>query len=316
MDANIFDIYRGTTHDGPGIRDTVFFKGCPLACTWCHNPEGISFSQQVWWEKANCIGCFSCIQSCPQQAIHPETDGLIIDSSKCIACQSCVESCPSKAMQAVSKPYSVSELIKELERDKIYFEQFGGGVTASGGECMMQSNFLAELFKQLHIRGITTAIDTSGEAPYEAFKKVLPYTDYVLYDLKLFDPDLHKQHTGVTNKRILSNFQQLLKDQESGAYHFSIWVRTPLIPFATADSKNIQFLAKLLLPHLGIHIERWELCAFNNTCTPKYRKLQKDWVYAETKLLTRTEAEVLRDIAISSGCDPERVVLTGILTDK
>lgn len=316
MTANVFDLYRGTTHDGPGMRDTVFFKGCPLACKWCHNPEGISFSRQVWWEGTRCIGCGSCAQTCPQSALRAGPDGISIDPDRCVACMKCVETCPAKALQAIGRSYTPDQLAAELEKDIDYFRQFGGGVTASGGECMAQSAFVAELFARLQSRGITTAADTSGEAAYSAFRKILPHTDYILYDLKLMDAELHRQYTGADNHRILENFRQLCRDRQSGAYSFSIWVRTPLIPGATATEENIRAIARFLKPFLGTAVSRWEMCAFNNACAPKYRKLHKSWSYSELPLLSQATGNRLRSAAVEEGCDPSLVFLTGILSDR
>lgn len=314
MTGHIFDIYRGTTHDGPGIRDSVFFQGCPLACRWCHNPEGISFSQQVWWEARDCIGCLSCVSACPQGAIVAGAGGIEVRRDRCVACLECVRGCPSTALRQVCREYSVEDLVREVTRDMDYYRQFGGGITASGGECLMQRDFLEAFFRELKALGIHTAVDTSGQVPWQAFEKVLDVTDHVLYDLKLWDPELHREYTGQDNRLILDNFLRLVQAVREGSWQGQIWVRTPLIPGATATAENIVAIAAFLAPCLGREVSRWEMCSFNNACTPKYRKLGQSWPYAERPLLSQEAGQALRAKALEAGCDGSRVILTGILT--
>ena len=309
----VFDIYRGTTHDGPGMRDTVFLKGCPLHCEWCHNPEGISPHQEIWWEQSKCIGCAACVDSCENAALSIDHDGIHISRKACISCLKCVSVCPSRAMQSIRKEYSVQDLMDELLKDEIYYRTGSGGVTVSGGECMLQPDFIEELLKQLREKGINTAVDTCGYVPYSFFERVLPFTDYVLYDLKIADPIKHKKYTGVDNELILKNFYSLISDIASNQIPSKIWIRTPLIPNATATKENIQSIAALIAPHLGKEIARWEMCAFNNACSTKYRRLSRDWMYFGETHIAQSFAESLRSIAISKGCSADKVILTGIL---
>lgn len=310
--ATVFDIFRGTTHDGPGLRDTVFFKGCPLRCGWCHNPEGILPTQQIWWEENRCIGCATCKNACSHHAIS-FGEGLQINHDKCKLCLACTQSCPTRALQPIAKKYTVTTLKEELLRDSDYYTQFHGGVTASGGECTMQHEFVAELFQSLHQDEINTALDTCGYAPYTVFKELLPHTDYILYDIKLLDCQLHKQFTGVDNHLILDNIKKIIRDIRAGHFASKIWIRTPLIPDATATRENIAAIADFLAPYLGDVIERWEMCAFNNACTSKYRKLSKNWSYGEKVLLQESFAEELRQTALNQGIDSQHIILTGIL---
>lgn len=310
--ARIFDIYRGTTHDGPGLRSTVFFAGCPLHCSWCHNPEGIPTANQVWWQEKSCIGCELCLQACPHGAKIATPEG-ILTATHCARCGACVLACPTGATSFVWKEWELDELIKEVSRDKAYYERTGGGVTASGGECMLQADFLNEFFSELHRRGISTALDTCGEISWEHFERILPHTDIVLYDLKLMNNELHRKYTGVDNSRILENLRRLSLYAEQT--NLRLWIRTPLIPGATASQENLQAAAEFIVHELKGTVERWELCAFNNHCLSKYERLHLSWKYAQTKLLSQDEVRRLRQTALACGLGDDHVVVTGMLTE-
>lgn len=313
--ASIFDIYRGTTHDGPGLRSTVFFKGCPLACEWCHNPEGISPRQQVWWDSRTCIGCMLCHKACKTGANIVSEKGFIIDDNLCERCGACVKVCPAKAMTFVSKEWTLEKLIDEVMRDKTYYDKTGGGVTASGGECMLQSRFLAGFFRELHSRGINTAVDTCGMVSYDKFEEVLPHTDYVLYDLKLWDNSLHEKFTKQGNKLIIENLRRIAESIAAGTIPSDLWIRTPLIPGATATAGNIAAIGRFISEELHGTVTRWELCAFNNSCMTKYERLNLPWTYNDTPLIDRNTVEAMRQAAISSGVSEDLVVVTGIISE-
>ncbi len=187
--CSVIEINRGTTHDGPGMRTTVFFKGCPLHCAWCQNPEGIDHAQGKWWDERKCIGCLSCLEACPNDAISSLETGIRTDRAKCQVCGACVEACPSGAMAFTGREWTLSGLVREVLKDRDYHEAFGGGVTVSGGEPLGQYPFVREFLKALKAEGVHTALDTCGYAPVEAFDAVLPYSDHVLFDLKLLDPE-------------------------------------------------------------------------------------------------------------------------------
>ncbi len=204
----ISDIQRFCMHDGPGIRTTVFFKGCPLRCAWCHNPETQSDKKELLFYENKCIGCGIC-GACGNVA--------------CTACGECAENCPTGAREVVGKEYTAQELYNEIRKD-IAFYGDKGGVTFSGGECMLQIEPLTQVLKMCKKNGIHTAVDTAGYVPFENFEKILPFTDLFLYDVKIFDSAKHKQYTGVDNARILSNLKRLF---EAGA---RIWIRIPIIP--------------------------------------------------------------------------------------
>ena len=199
--GTILRIQRMSTEDGPGIRSTVFFKGCPLTCIWCHNPESISPRPQVHWVKSRCIGCRGCIEACPKGALAFGDNGITINRVQCDSCSECVQACPSTAMEAYGEVFSADDLVREVIKDKVYFQKSGGGVTLSGGEPTMQPVFTKELLSSLKQKGVNTALDTCGQCSWETLEALLPQADLVLYDLKEIDPENHKRFTGITNKR-------------------------------------------------------------------------------------------------------------------
>ncbi|WP_195276824.1 glycyl-radical enzyme activating protein [Anaerotruncus rubiinfantis] len=311
----IFDLYRGTTHDGPGLRSTVFFKGCPLSCAWCHNPEGIPFKRAVWWDGRTCIGCGLCHEACPYGANEMKEQGIVIDREKCRACGACVKACPAQAMTFIGEDWELEKLVRELLKDKTYYDQTGGGVTASGGEALMQADFVAALFVRLHEAGVTTALDTCGLAGWDALEKVLPHTDYVLYDLKILDGAAHKQFTGADNAAILEHAKRIAQGIADGVWNAQMWIRTPLIPGATATEENLSEIGRFIAGHLLPAVTRWELCAFNNSCINKYEKLGGEWSYSDVKLIGSAQAEKLREAALLGGCSPEMVFVTGLVAE-
>ncbi len=209
LTGTILHLQRLSTEDGPGIRTTVFYKGCPLSCHWCHNPESISIKPQVQWMKVHCIGCHTCIEVCPQHGLSAQPDGIHRDLEVCTACGTCVEDCPSNAMEMLGKKVEIDELVTELLKDRAYFEKSGGGVTLSGGEPTLQPAFTLELLRSLKERGIQTALDTCGLCSPETLSELLPFVDVLLYDLKLADSVQHREWTGVGNERILENLKRV-----------------------------------------------------------------------------------------------------------
>ena len=296
----ILNIQRMSTEDGPGLRTTLFVKGCPLSCAWCHNPESLSPLPQIEWLGEGCIGCGTCVATCPLQALTLTGDGLLIDRSLCDLCLRCVEACPTRALESRGEDQTVDELFAELIKDAAYFGA-GGGITLSGGEILAQAMEAADLLKRFKEAGIHTAIDTSGLCSREALDRILPWTDLVLYDLKLADSQAHKRWTGVGNERILDNFRHLLSRQNELGY--VIWVRTPIIPGATDSDDNIRALAEIV----GDRIEVWELCAFNNLCADKYERLGAgSWQFAGVPLMTGDRMRELEELAREAGCPQAR----------
>lgn len=300
----ILNFQRMSTEDGPGLRTTLFVKGCPLKCAWCHNPESISPQSHIEWNGAHCIGCRSCVGVCPTGAVIPGADGIVIDKEKCTLCFHCVDECPALALERKGLEMSVDEVFAELIKDRAYFGA-EGGVTLSGGEITMQYAEAEKLLKKLNDAGIHTAIDTCGLCKREALDALLPYTKLVLYDLKLADSAEHRRWTGADNAVILENFEYLCKLRASGAADFGLWVRTPIIPGATDSVENVAAIAKIV----GKRADRWELCAFNNLCRSKYERLGADWPFRASPLMTRGEMEQLT--AAARAADAENVCWTG-----
>lgn len=256
LKATIFDIQRTSFVDGPGIRSTVFFKGCNLSCAWCHNPESQSFKPQMMFYKDKCKGCGKCKEVCPH---HFENCGL---------CGKCTVYCPANARKVCGKEYSVDEVLAEVMKDKAFYDNSGGGVTFSGGECMLQIGFLAEILKKCKENGIHTAVDTAGHIPFESFEKILPYTDLFLYDIKLFDSQKHKQYVGVGNELIFENLKKLF---ESNA---KIWIRIPVIPEVNDSIEEMKKIKKFL-DSCGTP-EKVELLPYHAMGENKYCAIGKD----------------------------------------
>ncbi|MEA4812760.1 MAG: glycyl-radical enzyme activating protein [Anaerolineaceae bacterium] len=308
--ALILNLQRLSTEDGPGLRTTIFFKGCPLRCEWCHNPESIDPKPQIHWLSNRCIGDRACISACPRQALGIGQIGQTeINRSVCTGCGTCAEACPGGAIEKLGKETSLEELLIELRKDRAYFTQ-EGGVTASGGEPMLQSAFVAELFKQLKAEGFHTALDTSGAYSLQRLEQILPHTDLVLYDLKLIDPQESLTFTGMRNELILENLKALTARIRQGAA-VKLWIRTPLIPSATATEANLNGIARWLEENAADVVERWEICAFNNLCADKYSRLGMEWRYKSQPLFNQEALEHFQDLARAHYLNPDRVSVTG-----
>ncbi|MBO5670856.1 MAG: glycyl-radical enzyme activating protein, partial [Clostridia bacterium] len=205
--ALVVDIKRMAIHDGDGIRTTVFLKGCPLKCVWCHNPESIGFEPQLAYYQNKCIGCGECVSACPVAAHTMSESGHAFDSTSCLACRRCTEVCLGGALTLFGREMTVDELMPLLLEDRAFYENSGGGVTLSGGECLSQAAFCRELLRRLKEEGIHTAVDTCGCVPRAVLDEVIPYTDIFLYDVKAVDDAVHKRCTGRSNASILENLR-------------------------------------------------------------------------------------------------------------
>lgn len=264
----IFNIQRFSLHDGPGIRTTIFFKGCPLSCLWCQNPEGISAEKVIFRHTDRCIGCGECVAVCAEGALEMSDTVPVLDRLKCSLCMKCSEVCPTGALEAAGKMISVKPLVEEVLKDRIVFEESGGGVTVSGGEPLMQPEFLTELLKALKLENIHTAVETSGLASWKSFESVLNYTDLFIYDLKLVDAELCKKFLGVNGNIVIINLDQLHK---SGA---KIMVRMPIIPTVNDTRLCLNQAAESLLK---IGITELELLPYHKLGSAKYEKLGLDY---------------------------------------
>ena len=244
MTGRVFDIKRYSIHDGPGIRTTVFLKGCSLRCLWCHNPESIDPGPNLMYWPSRCSRCYSCLNACPKEALAKDAAGaVVIDRAKCDLCGKCAEACLYDAMQFVGREMSVEDVLGEAEKDKIFYDQSGGGVTLSGGDPFVQAGFAEALLDGCRARGIRTAVDTAGFANNGVLDRLAPKADLILYDLKSMDDDRHKEFTGVSNAPVLDNLKRL------AAGRTEIWVRIPLVAGVNDDDDNIrrtiEFLSSL-----------------------------------------------------------------------
>lgn len=308
--GTILHLQRLSTEDGPGIRTTVFFKGCPLHCAWCHNPESISPQPQVQWLEQRCIGCGGCLKACPHGALHRNSNGLARDRAVCQVCGTCVETCPANAQELLGQRVSADALVKELLKDRAYYEKSGGGVTLSGGEPSLQGGFALDLLRGLRAQGVSTALDTCGLCSRETLEQLAEVSDLILYDVKLIDPQAHRRLTGASNERILENLRWL--GEFLGQHpEKKLWVRTPLIPGVTATPENLGAIGAWLADQMGDQVERWELCAFNNLCRDKYRRLDMQWDFAETGLMSASDLAQAGNWARATGFAPDRVFVTG-----
>jgi pyruvate formate lyase activating enzyme len=267
MNSGIFfDIKRYSINDGPGIRVTVFLKGCPLSCVWCHNPESISPKVQKMYSQSKCIGCSDCVEHCPENALTLTTEGIITQVEACTLCGICADVCPTKAMEMTGKLDTVDNIMKMIERETVFMDQSEGGVTFSGGEPLRQSEFLIELLDACGRNGIHRTVDTSGFANTETLLEVAKRTDHFLYDLKMMNSEKHKKYTGVPNEKILSNLKILA---ETGA---SINIRIPFIKGVNSDNENMEETA-IFIAGLSGEKKIVNLLPYHNIMTKKYQKL-------------------------------------------
>lgn len=268
----VFDIRKFSIHDGPGIRTTVFFKGCPLACMWCHNPEGQSYEPELVERRSRCINCGTCLLACPEGGIHLVEGYPATDRQMCVLCGTCVEDCPSEARQIAGRRMSAAQVMEQIERDLPFYESSGGGVTFSGGEPLAQSDFLLELLIACRALDLHTTLDTSGYAPWHELEKVREYVDLFLYDLKIADGQAHLRYTGVSNQQIVQNLRALSSNGHR------IIVRVPVVPGITDSHQNMAAIGRLASDMNTI--ERIDLLPYHPSAEGKYTRLGMDYELA------------------------------------
>jgi len=291
--AIITDIQFMSTEDGPGIRSTVFMKGCPMRCLWCQNPETFSMEPELFHDALRCIDCGTCLQVCPQGALRRGERGLVFGSS-CRRCLQCVENCPARAIRVFGEEVGVDELLTELIRDKPFYRHSGGGVTFSGGECLLQHRFLLAALSALRSEDIHVCIDTAGCVSPQVFKDVAGEADLVLYDLKTIDREKHKLFTGASNEVILENAAWL------GGSGIPFRIRVPIIPGYTSGEEDIKAMAHFIRDEVG-PVERIDLLGYNSLCVADYERLGVDYQLKEVPRVTEEAMVRLQEIMIGSG---------------
>jgi len=313
IEATVSEIQSLSTHDGPGMRTTIFFKGCSLNCVWCHNPETIKSQPEVVWEAAKCIGCRECEAVCPEKAISfSEPPSYIIDNALCNNCGLCVAGCPSHALKTIGDKYTVDDLFNRILSDEKFIKRSNGGVTFSGGEPTLHYRFIKELSEKLKAENFHLSLDTCGMSKREAYEELLPFIDLVLFDIKEMDTHKHKTFTGAGNEVILNNLKAIGKIIKDKSLKTKVWVRTPIIPGMTDSAENISAIGEFLSIEMSGIVERWELLAFNKMCSDKYRKLGLKWILEEKELLLKRVAiDLLKQAKIASK-DSCEVVLSGL----
>lgn len=287
---HITNIQKFSIHDGDGIRTTVFFKGCPVKCQWCHNPETQRYEKETMFDAAKCVSCGTCAKICPNGAIEMKGGIPELDKSKCTFCGKCTIYCPKDIREVVGKDYDVKSLITELKKDIMFYEDSGGGVTLSGGEVMaMDLDYILQIAKALKKEDITLTIDTCGFAPYEKFEAILPYVNTFLYDVKVMDPELHKKYIGVDNSLILDNLVRLA---HAGA---RIYIRIPTIKGVSGTVDNMQKTIDFIKEN-DIHPAQVNLLPYHDTGGHKYAKIGRTYEGKELEAPDQDEMEVYVDM--------------------
>ena len=286
--GTVFNIMRYCLHDGPGIRTIVFLKGCPLRCWWCHNPEGQDRQPEIAFRESRCIRCGNCYALCAQGAVGKINDRYIILEEKCIQCGKCVDVCYAEAREIAGKEMTVVEVMQEVEKDRVFYDESGGGVTFSGGEPLMQHDFLMGLLQLSRARGIHTAVETAGYTSPEILKRISTWTNLFLYDVKVIDDKRHRDFTGVSNELILENLKGL------SSWGADVIVRVPLIPGVSDDEENVRSLGGFLTQSTSI--KEVHLLPFHKTGKEKYERLRKPSHAWPEEPLSTERAEVLAAI--------------------
>lgn len=271
----VFDIKRFSIHDGPGIRTTVFLKGCPLHCPWCHNPESQDTKPDVMLRPGRCIGCEACIEVCPEHAISTSEAGTVItDRELCVRCGTCTDTCYAEARERIGEELTVNEVMDKVESDLSFYDESGGGITLSGGEPLMQKEFALELLKECRRKDIHTAVDTSGAVSWKVFDRVRLHTDLFLYDLKHMDSDVHRETTGVSNHRILENLRRL---SELGN---DIVLRFAVIPGVNDSEENIRMTGEFAAGLPRRHPV--SILPYHAAAADKYKRLNQSYTLGDT----------------------------------
>ncbi len=292
LQACIFNIQKFSLNDGPGIRTVVFFKGCPLACLWCSNPESQSVSQQAAWEEEKCVRCMRCVHACKQSAVKYLEDRMIFDEKICVGCFQCVKACPQGALLVQGELMTLTKVLEEIMKDIDFYEESGGGVTLSGGEVLDQAEFAIALLKELQARQIHTACETTGYADEGTFTSLIEHIDLILFDLKHYDNEKHVAVTKVSNEPILRNLKlALAKGKE-------IVIRIPVIPGINDALKDAQGFCDLLKK---IGAKKVNLLPFHQFGQKKYSLLGKEYQCKNLKQLHEEDLVAYHEVFLQNG---------------
>lgn len=293
MRGSIFNIQRYSIHDGPGIRTTVFFKGCPLKCQWCHNPESQKQEKEIMIYPNKCIGCGFCVKACKTGALTFENGIINFNKNLCKNCGECCDACPTSARTVVGDYIEVQELLKEIKKDEVFYEESHGGVTFSGGEPLSQGEFLEDILKRCKEEGIHTTVDTSGYGSEDTIRRIVPYVDLFLYDLKSMDDSIHKKYIGVSNKVILGNLKLI------GELGGNIFIRIPLIPGVNDWRGQIQSFISFIKNVKGIL--QVNILPYHNISQEKYNRLKREYKCENIKEPVAEELDEVKSIFESAG---------------
>ena len=288
LEGVVFNIQRYSIDDGPGVRSTVFMKGCPLTCLWCSNPESQCMQPELTYRYTSCKKCGTCVKVCPAGAITLDDDGVHVDREKCTLCQECVKNCIPEALSISGDKMTVDEVFNIVKKDADYYDVSGGGVTASGGEILSQADFVAELFKRCREAGFHTNADTSGFGDPAALEKILEYSDLVFFDLKHMDPQKHKEYAGVSNELIIKNLELVAKKG------VPVVIRVPLIPGYNDSEENLHALARTvhdIVPQATVNVLPYHRYGAN-----KYRMIDMVYQLEDVPENTQEQLEKAKEI--------------------
>lgn len=283
----VFNIEKYAIHDGPGIRTTVFLKGCPLRCWWCHNPEGQSPEPELIFRESRCIGCGECVENCTSKALSLLSERAALNRETCNACGNCAQICPTEALSIVGREMSVDETIQEIEKDSVFYDESEGGVTFSGGEPLLQPDFLDAVLHACNERKIHTTVDTSGYTSQKVIDRILDKVDLFLYDIKIMDDVNHRKYTGVSNKIILQNLERLAKNGSN------IMISLPIIPNINDDEDQILTTAEFISSLQSV--EQISLLPYHRTGVDKYKNLGRPYRLNGTRPPSSQKMRMIRE---------------------